>query len=443
MTLMRNNLISRQSPSRSLGALLVFLFAISLSLAETTAHGQQRSRQARSRSTRRAVKPRTPENLIPRPLVYESNNVADPFRSGDVYMRATQNSHMTVPIGMSKGAPVLVEFPGDDPLYSFHEGNNKLAHVNCGQAPDGARNQCALRPTDPIVLQSGDEFSAPAKGKPLTPSTVITVQRVSGMVISFVIFFVPDPSLNANRVVISYDLKEVLEARRKAGLLTQLVPANELAQAGVPVTSPLVTAPQAAPSKQLPSPSASPTPDQRSEPQRQPPALQPAAQPMVANTTVTPDSDKSPEDAVIEMTVAELQRVAAQNPQLNFSKPVHGLALAVLQSPPPVSNLAVQVVAVRNTTTAPLRLLPEQPDLRITQAAKKGEAVIDQTLPVKHVATTVGADNVLMPNEVYYFALAYEFPALGVRQSLYASFAHMLAADEPASAPLSFQLAAK
>lgn len=438
MKAMKNKILSRQLRKRALCA----LFALATLAA--TAHAGLVSGQGRKASPqrRRTARPTLPVRSVPRAVVYESKAAGDPFRSGDVYMRATQNSHMTVPIGMSKGAPVLVEFPAEDPLYSFHEGNEKMARVNCGQAADGARNQCALRPTDPLVLQSGEEFNAPLKGKPATPSTVITVQRVSGMVISFVIYFVPDPSLNANRVVISYDLKEVLEARRRAGLMTQLVPASELAQAGVPLSSPLVTAPTTAPAPKEPEPSAQPSPTPspaRPGPQQQ----QKPPRPLVAEGATPQAAAPMPEDAVAEMAVTELQRVASQNPALNFSKPVHGLALAVLQQPPPVTGVTVQIIALKNTTAAPLRLLPDQPDLRIAQSAKRGEAVMDQTLPVKHVATTVGEDNVLRPNEVYYFAVAYEFPALGVRQSLYATFAHMLAADEPASAALTFQLASK
>lgn len=393
--------------------------------------GPERQKSRRGQPTARAA--RTPADAIARPLVYESNAAGDLFRSGDVFVRATANSHMTVPIGMSKGAPVLVEFQADDPLYSFHEGNAKIAYVNCGQAPDGASaqvpRQCLMRPTDPLVLQPGEQFIAPTKGESIVPTTVITVQRVSGMVISFVIYPVPDPSQNANRVVVSYDLKKVLEARQQAGLLTQLVSPSELAQSGVPVTSPLVT-----PSP-LPAVASTPAPAKAAGPA---PVIVPDELPGAAPQLDAP----TPADAIEEKTVAEIERTASRHLDLHFLKPVHGLQLAVLIAPPPVENITVQVIAVRNVTNAPLRLLPDQPELRILQAAKPGAAVLDQTLQVKHVATTVGNDNVLQPNVVYFFAIAYEPPALGVKQSLYASFAHMLAADEPASAPLTFQLAA-
>ncbi len=415
---------------RSMGACFVLLCLL---LSSCPVAGQNRRTSKSRRQSKGTAAPKTPQvTVLPRPKVFEANTGGDLFRSGDVFMRATQNSHMTVPIGMSQGAPVLVEFPADDPLYSIHEGNAKLAYVNCGQMPDGGSTaqvprQCNLRPTDPLVLQSGELFVPPTKEVPDVPTTVITVQRVSGMVISFIIFFVSNPTQNANRVVVSYDLNEVLAARRKAGLLTQLVPPSELAQAGVPSTSPLVTG---APSA---SPSLSQTLSQSGV----------SFNPSGDDAGVTAAPEKTPADVMEEKTVAELQRVAGQNLPLNFSKPLHGLSLAVLSAAPPVGNTAIQVIAVRNTLAVAVRLMPDQPELRIMQAAKKGEAVLDQTLSVLHVATSVGDDNVLQPGQTYYYAVAYAPPALGVKQSLYVSFAHMLATDEPAIAPLTFQLAAR
>jgi hypothetical protein len=189
--------------------------------------------------------------------------------------------------------------------------------------------------------------------------------------------------------------------------MTQLVSADALAGGGLPANSPLLA----------------PTP----APSTGPPAVAPP----------------SPEEELRERVVAELQRVAALNPAPQFSKPVHGLSLSVLGGPPPVSDTAIQVIAVRNTLAVPVRLIPDQPELRVIQSAHKGEAILDQSITLKHVATTVGDDNVLRPGEVYYFAVAYETPALGVRQSLYVSFAHMLASDEPVTAPLTSLLAAR
>jgi hypothetical protein len=408
--------MNRQTPSRNWAATRL-LFALALAAAAVSisssrapsayAQGQAQA-QKQDKQDRRDCPPTTA-----RPSVVESGRGAEASRSGDVFVRATENTHMTVPLAMSKGSVILVEFPAADPLYSFHEGNSKMAFVNCGQdrdgSSDGGPRRCMTRPTDPLVLQPGVDFAPPANGCGDDTAAFVSVQRVSGMVVTFMIYPVRTAAESATRVVVSYDVREVMAARQKAGLLTQLVPAEALAGGGVPANSPLLSQPAA--------PAASPTP------------------------AATPPP--SPEELLSERVVTELRRVAQTNPAPQFSKPVHGLAIAVLGGPPPTSDTSIQVVALRNTLAVPVRLLPDQPELRVMQAARKGEAILDQSVAVRHIATTVGDDNVLRPNEVYYFAVAYDQPALGVKQSIYVSFAHMLASDEPATAPLTSLLAAR
>jgi hypothetical protein len=376
--------------------------------------------------------------LTPRPAAAEKEEQS--FRTGDVFARAAADAFsMTVPLGMSKGGLILVQFPADDPIYTFNEGNARLAYVNCGQEAGGASNgpgqrgqqdgqrRCAMRPTDALVFQAGEDFVAGKQGAATT--TVITVQRASGMVVSFPLYLVADAAQNANNVVIAYDVKNVMAMRRKAGLLSPLASPEEIAQDGrVPATSPLLAPPTDGTGTNngglLPKGTA---------------LASPKGAPAPAPTPVPP----TPEEVLRDRTVAELQRVASLDVPPAFSKPVHGLALALLGGEPPVSDTAIQVIAVRNTLSVAVRLLPEQPDIRIMQAAKKGEAILEQAVPLKYVATTLGDDNVLKPGEVYYFAVAYETPALGVRQSLCASFAHMMASDAPAVVLLTTQLAAR
>jgi hypothetical protein len=441
---MLKNIPSRTLSARSVCAVFVLL-AFLLTLVPTADAARRRQRRSRRQRPEAAAParaprvqtakprptPRPPSAFVPGILVAESGKRGDVYHSGDVLVRSTSNSHMIVPIGMSRGAVAFVEFPAADPFYSFHEGNAKIAYVNCGQNLDGSAQgtrQCTIRPTDALVLQPGENFPVPAQGDPVTSTTVIHVQRASGMVVTFIIYPVLEASESATRVVVSYDVKEVLAARQKAGLMTQLVPADALVrEGGVPASSPLV-ANAAAPQ------------DAKNVGNFGGTLFRSEALLVDGNAAQAPTA---PEDELGDKTVAELRRVAGANPQLRFSKPVHGLSLAVASNPPPVSNVVVQVIAVRNTLTIPVRLLPEQPDIRIMQAAKKGEAINDQTVSLKYVATTLGDDNVLQPNTVYFFAIAYEPPALTVRQSLYASFAHMLASDEPAVTPITALLAAR
>ncbi len=363
---------------------------------------------------------------VPRPSVSESGKAGDVYHAGEVTVRETTNSHMTIMLPMSKGGVALIEFPAHDPLYSYHEGDKALAFVNCGQSVDGGSVQCATRISDALIIQPGPKlFVAEAGSKNGKPNTIITIQRVSGMVVSFVVYPVEDAAENANRIVVSYDVMEVLAARRKAGLMTQLVSPEVLAQQdGVPLTSPLVETKQQQ--------QASVSPQTTSPPQQAGIRLPAAPAPSVATNLAA-----SADNGVQEKTVSELQRAASLSPKLlHYGKPVHGLALAPFVPSSPVSNLSIQVVAVRNTSSTPLRLLPDQPELRITQSTKKNEAINEQSVQVRHVATTVGDDNVLQPGETYYFAIAFDPFPLGVKQSVYVSFAHMTAVDEPAQAML-------
>lgn len=411
---------SRRRNARARSALFV-AFAAFVLTALPPARAQQRQAPAGGR----------PLPTIAGALAGDAE-AALPYRFGQVVARAPANAFsMTVPLGMSKGGVVLVEFPADDPVYSFHEGNARLAYVNCGQQVDGTAGasgprKCSMRPTDALVFQPGADFVAGKEGAAST--TVITVQRASGMVVSFPLFLVNDAARNANNVVISYDVKTVIALRKRAGLLTHLASPEAIAQDGrVPATSPLLT-----PDAGAPSTAPSPAPKQGT------PGASDAQQ---AGGEAA--AELSPEEVLRDKTVAELQRVAGAAGAPAFTKPVHGLAVALLAGEPPVAATAIQVIAVRNTLSVPVRLLPDQPDIRIMQSAKKGDAILEQPVPLKYVATTLGDDNVLKPGEVYYFAVAYETPALGVRQSLCASFAHMMASDAPAVVQLTSQIASR
>lgn len=387
------------------------LLALLLSLSSFAA-------TTRAQQTRRPTAPAPAAQPAAQPTAEDAPPSADdpPPKSGYVPVRVNKNDYnnITERIGLAPNCVTFIEFPFDDPLYAVHEGNENFAKVDKGDDKRGEP-----KPTDALVIRPGKGFKIPAKGEP-TPSTIVTVQRASGVVVTFEVVPVARASENANRVVVTYDISAVLEARRRAGLATNLVPASELQQLGI----------QTVPGAQ------------------QPPAVRPddapAALPVADEAAAATDgggpssAQKFREEQVLtELTVAALRRVGNSKPQLKFGKPSHGLAMAVAPNTSRTSDVVIEVVAVRNVLSMPIRLVPDQPDLFIESRAEKGgAATLGGRVPVLHVATTIGDDDVLQPGVTYYVAFAYNAPMLGAKQTLRVVMAQMNASDEPASADL-------
>lgn len=356
----------------------------------------------------------------PRPASAASDAInEDPPKSGYVPVRVTKTDDITVKIGLAPNAVAFIEFPASDPLYAYHEGNENFAKVDKG---DSARGE--PKPTDALVIRPGKGFAVPPPGEPV-PSTIITVQRVSGVVVAFEIVPVAKASQNANRVVVSYDINAVLEARRKAGLATNLVSASDLQKLGVNLPAPTTPAQNVLASAAAPTPQ---TPSAGSGTISAPPALQ---------GTVETQAVQSPALSIEDRTIAELRRVGTSNVPLKFGKPIHGISMAVTPNRARTSDVIIEVIAVRNTLSEPIRLVPDQPDIFIEDRSGKGGGPLNSLrIPVMHVATTLGDDDVLQPGATYYFAFAYVSPVLGAKQSLRVVMAQTNASDEPASADL-------
>lgn len=383
----------------------------------------------RRKPSRRSLPPRQPAMLTPQPVRQSAQSVPD-VQSGDVSVKVTANGNATVRLGLAPHGVTFIEFPANDPIYGVHPGDENFATVD-------TKNR---RVTDALVIRPGKKFVEMPNSTEPPPSTVITVQRVSGIVVSFIIVPVVNINQNANRVVVSYNLAEVLAARRRAGLVTNLVTPDQLVAAGVSL-------PEANPSEQPGTDSPTPTPSPSSPSPQQPdavPSSEPATPLPVSVTATVGTEEKVVDDprllTVSERTIAELQRVGSAGLPLRFGKPIHGLSLALTPQTPHSSRtsaVAIEIVAVRNTLSQAVRLVPDQPELYIESRPERGSASVNSArVPVLYVATTVGDDDVLQPGIIYYFAVAYESPLLGAKQSLRIGFAQTNATDEPISADL-------
>jgi hypothetical protein len=396
---------------------------------------------------------------------------AEILGSGSVVVNVASNANTSVWLGLAQHGVTLIEFPADDPIYSVHPGDENFATVErrpCfGDSvtalaeektfrADKIVQECrARRAAEALVIRPGPQFTSPRKGeKPV--GTVLTVQRVSGVVVSFI--FVPVASIaqNANHVVLSYQVQEVVAAREKSGLATRLVsdgdmanffvaqkrrppavtPASETALLVADAPPPTPAASSSAEASQLVTviPGASaPTP----------PTATPApargdgnhGKEMPANDGVF---QLTKEDEVEQLTIAELRRVSVGTPALTWGKPLHGLQLAIAARATHLTEVLVDVVAVRNTLTVPVRLARDQPELFIeNRPTEKGAAIVTEPMKLLHTATTALDNEVLLPGQIYYYAIAYDLPVLGAKQALRVAFAHTNAADEPVTLDLS------
>lgn len=333
-------------------------------------------------------------------------------KSGNVVVNISSNTNATVKIGLAERGVTVVDFPFDDPVYRIHPGDENFVTVGCTlRDQDG---KCGNSPTDAIILRPGKSFHS--LGSEEAAATVITVQRVSGMVVSFIVVPVKNVAQNANYVVVRYNLKEVIKSRMSVGLGVNL-------QNGL-LNLPLNTAKEENSPKEAAEFVKTSSVD--------------AGQNLTElENTAEDNNDKSSSESELQQKlIAEMQKAAANSSALRFTKPVYGLSLARASAIARTEDTLIEVVAVRNTLGQSIRLVPDQPDLVVENKDRK-ESINVQRINILHTATTVESDDVLNPGQIYYFAIAYQAPILGIKQVLRISFAQREAADAPASLELS------
>jgi hypothetical protein len=337
-----------------------------------------------------------------------SQEISGDLQSGNVIVNVSSNGNAVVKIGLAERGVTVIDFPANDPVYKIHPGDENFVTVDCSARAENGK--CGNSPTDAIILRPGKNFHSLDSEE--SSATVVTIQRVSGIVVSFIVVPVKTIAQNANYVVVRYDLREVVEARMKAGLSVNLQP-------GV-VSLPNVVKPN--------------TEENKND----------SAQ-FLNTTTQTEKTSTTPAnidaDTLQEAVVAELQRVGQNSSGLRFSKPVYGISLARASSGSRTGDIIIDVIAVRNTLPQPVRLLSEPnlpfvPELVVENRDKRDASVNVQRINIISVATTVDGDDVLMPGQIHYFAIAYSSPILGVKQVLRVNFAQREAADAPASIEL-------
>lgn len=336
------------------------------------------------------------------------------IQSGNVTVKVSSNGNASVKLGMSPMGVTMIEFPANDPVYEIHHNElyNEFVSVSCRRQDESGR--CMDNPTDAIILRPGKNFRLDAAGGS-SASTVITVQRISGIVVSFIIVPVNSIAQNANHVVVTYPVEQIVAARTQAGLSVNLAPFTPAPRIAAEKNNLAKNPVGGSPAVSLINASLSDT----------------------ISDAETPDNS-APADELETQTVRELQRVGNAAFLNRFSKPVHGISLAVAPNNSRLSGRVIDVFAVRNDLNVPVRLVPEMPELFIDTIAEKGKpAVMRKQITPLYISTTANDDDILSPGAIYYFAVAYDAPILGAKQNLRVGFAQTNAADEPAFLELS------
>lgn len=368
-------------------------------------------------SSRPAAETPAKSVLSPQETPVKIVNLAEPdYLSGEASVTVNPKQPTVIRLGLAQNAVSIVEFPASDGIYYIHEGNPKLASVFQSPTKETDRS---------ITIYPGESFLPSRDG---SSSTAISLQMRSGLVLILELVPVTELKKNAHRCVITYDREAVIAARRTAGLAydlggesTTVVPINSRA------VSKLVGTPL------LPEPVSGEGPPERDIPIS-------SAYIDLGNGKNVRNKGSNKRKTDDEMSVLANKKLAEsiRDPKKHlgsWSKPQHGLELAVsrITELDPESRLVV--VAIRNITAANLRLVPGSPELQIVTIDAGGNSIHTTRLDVRYLETTT-LEGLVQPGSTVYYALVYKAPILGTNQNVRVLVAHREAADAPITSNL-------
>jgi len=345
------------------------------------------------------------------------NSAETDFLSGEASVNVNPKQPTVVRLGLAQNAVSIVEFPASDGVYYIHEGNPKLVSVFQSPTKESDRS-ITIYPGEGFVVSAGN------------PSATITLQMRSGLIL--ILEFVPVSEIrkNAHRCVINYDRDEVIAARRTAGL------AYNLGEEVRPTSGKNTRAN----SKLVSSTNEETTDENTNETETNPVRL--VSLDVTKGSVSRKSEEKSSKNPKTGLELSRLvnKRLAdcLKNPAKNlgaWTAANNGLSLAVSS----VSEIDVEqrlvIVAVRNDSTANLRLVSGTPELQIKTLDEQGNALQTERLERIYVETT-SAEGVILPGSTVYYALVYKAPVMGKSQRLSVLVSHREAADSPTTIAL-------
>jgi hypothetical protein len=339
------------------------------------------------------------------------------FLSGEASVMVNPKQPTVVRLGLAQNAVSIVEFPSSDGVYYIHEGNPKL--VSVFQSPTKETDRS-------ITIYPGEGFLTSAGDR----SATITLQMRSGLIL--ILEFVPVSAIskNAHRCVINYDRDEVIAARRTAGLAYNL--GEEIRPTSNKNTR--------ANSKLVSSTNEEITEETISETENNPIRLVSLEVTKGSISRKSEDKQLKKPKTGLELSRLVNRRLAdcLKNPAKNlgaWTAANNGLSLAVSSVSEIDAEQRLVVIAVRNDSTANLRLVPGMPELQIKTLDAQGNALQTERLERIYVETT-SAEGLILPGSTVYYALVYKAPVMGASQRLSVLVSHREAADSPTTIAL-------
>ncbi len=399
-----------------LTALCVCVLLCAVYNSAQTGNGNRRTKPKTNQTKPKTVT--TKKTVVQKDEVIETNNavkvvnqVQADYLTGEASVSVNPKQPTVVRLGLAQNATAVVEFPSVDQIYYIHEGNPKL--VTVFQSPTKETDRA-------ITLYPGEGFLPVAVAGQKELSVTITMQMKSGLVIVLEIVPAPGIGQNAHRCVLNYNLQEVIAARRAAGLKVNLGEENIAEQkTQTRAVSTFVGNNQTINADLTNVNSANSS----------------VSVVEITSGGVINESDKRKMKSGAELSrlVNKKLAEAIKRPKEKFtiwSPVVQGLSLSTAKiiEIDPLQRLLI--IAVKNDTTEPLRLLEEMPELNIQTVDRAGNSLQIERLTKKFTETTA-LQGAIPAGATVYYAVVYENPILGANQKLLVSAAHDRAADTP------------
>ena len=380
--------------------------------------------------------PRHPPNRTKRPAVQTvASAPVEPtadFFVGEAMVEVTKNQTV-VRLAMAQHASVLIELPANDGPRYIIPGDPEMVTVD---------EKALERNKRAIIVRPGSLFVVPAtNAKKRMPAATVTAQMRSGLVVTFLFYPVADLAQNVHRCVLTYQRDEVVARRRAAGLAVNLDQKEQggekpTGQSGAPAS---ISVEPNADTKAIDTDS--PKNSSAIQNVESAPKLSDHVKPNVSPASLTTPAPLAIGTANINehaITAARKQLARARaEPGMfkNWTKPWHGLVLATQQDGELREDFRVLLLAVRNASAQPLKLITGTPDLTLEMHDDKGKVINVQSIKPLHTEMSDSGSEVGVGRTVYY-AIAYTAPLMGVRHRLKIVVAQTNAADEPASIAL-------
>ncbi len=374
--------------------------------------------------TRIVYRHRLPRRIPPPTVVATTATTPEPaadFFVGEARVNVTKDETV-VRLAMAQHGSVLIELPANDGPRYIIPGDPEMATVD---------EKALERNKRAIVVRPGSLFVPPLPNhKARTPAATVTAQMRSGLVVTFLFYPVEDLAQNVHRCVLSYNRDEVVARRRAAGLPVNLD--NNSTSSERRDSTGQSTAPT----------SISVEDNGDSKPETRTPTVSDvketvAPAPTSSAPVSTLDKKAAEQGELMKTLTRDALAGAVKKPKQfkHWTKPAHGLSLAVVRQVDPKNEFQIVVIGIRNLNPESVKLVSGSPDLLVEMLDEQAKPINLESIKKLHTEVSEGAESVVAGKTVYY-AIAYVAPVLGARQQVKVVVSQTNAADKPASIAL-------